>query len=293
MNNKFLIVKPIVFILFSFCVVINSNAKEQSFVQSYESGIWSVKGNSFSCDLEQTFDGYAKLNIITVPDAPQKLVFEWLLSDREIKDIQIHSKKSDWQSKSVHLPEQNFSAAKINKNIAKFNADVTSLLRVIKQGAWIDTIVNFGEDQLRLTFTNFHSHSVVDEYQKCLVNLSPLSWNQARDSEILFDLGKRTVNDEENLKYLKDLARYVSLDKKVTKVLVDGHTDDVGSPLANRLLSKERADEVASRLVEFGLPKKLLEIRAHGQRYPVIKNSEKTGDIHNRRVLIRLFHHSD
>ena len=103
--------------------------------------------------------------------------------------------------------------------------------------------------------------------------------------------GQRTVTTAKDLKFLKDLVRYISLDSRVSKVLVDGHTDNTGSPLSNRLLSKERADDVAARLIEFGLPKDMLEVRAHGQRYPIIKNSEQ-GASSNRRVLVRLFRHS-
>ncbi|MEL0640972.1 OmpA family protein [Pseudoalteromonas aliena] len=292
MSNIFIPIKLLICCLFLAITINVVNAKEQNFTQSYEKGLWSTKENSFFCHLGQTFDEYASLEVISVPAEPQKLVLKWLLSDKKVTDVQVFSRKADWQSKSISPPQLNLFTADISNNAATFDVDESTILRVIKQGGWLDSVVGFGDEQLRLTFTNILSDDAVGKYQHCLSNLSPLSWKQARDHEIHFQTGKRTVDKQEDLDFLKDLVRYVLLDKDVTKVMVDGHTDNVGSPLANRLLSKERADDVASRLVEFGLPKDMLEVRAHGQRYPVAKNSNK-GLASNRRVLIRLFRHSN
>ncbi|CAD2226632.1 Sodium-type flagellar protein MotY [Pseudoalteromonas sp. 3J6] len=266
-------------------------ASEQSLVQSYENSTWSVNSNSFACSLQQRFDNYALLEVKTVPAQQQQLVFTWLLQDKPITSLHVLSRKADWQPASTVLAPLNFMSKDIKDNEVKFSADMTPLLRIIKQGGWLDSVINFGDEQLRLTFTNTHSDKIVADYQQCLASLSPLSWEQARDHQLQFASGQRTVTTAKDLKFLKDLVRYISLDSRVSKVLVDGHTDNTGSPLSNRLLSKERADDVAARLIEFGLPKDMLEVRAHGQRYPIIKNSEQ-GASSNRRVLVRLFRHS-
>lgn len=293
MDKMFLIIKNL--IVFTVIVIISGKANggtEQKLIQNYESGEWINESNSFYCSLNQSFDNYAKLELIKLPSKPEQLVFTWLLPDREITDIQIISRKADWQSKGIVLPQVNFFSADMANSIISFDTDPSSLLRVIKQGGWLDTIIGFGDEQLRLTFTNTYSNAVVNSYQQCLDNLSPLTWSQARDNEIFFDTGSRTVENTKDLMFLKDLVRYVSLDTSVKKVMIDGHTDNVGSPLANRLLSKERADDVASRLIEFGLPSNMLEVRAHGQRYPLVENT-KLKQASNRRVLIRLFRHSN
>ena len=87
---------------------------------------------------------------------------------------------------------------------------------------------------------------------------------------------------------LKQLAEYVKLDDKVSKVLIDGHTDNVGSPLANLQISRVRADDVASVLEEAGVAAGLIEVRAHGSRYPVAGNETELGKAKNRRVTVRL-----
>ena len=276
------------------CAVFMSSqghTSEQNLVQNYESSIWSVSSNPFACSLKQRFDNYALLEVKTLPAKTQQLEFTWLLQDKPIVGLHVLSRKADWQSADTILTAVNFVSSNVEDNKVQFSADMTALLRVIKQGGWLDTLVSFGDEQLRLTFTNTHSDEIVSDYQQCLANLSPLSWEQARDHQLQFASGQRTVTTAKDLKFLKDLVRYISLDSRVSKVLVDGHTDNTGSPLSNRLLSKERADDVAARLIEFGLPKDMLEVRAHGQRYPIIKNSEQ-GASSNRRVLVRLFRHS-
>ena len=90
----------------------------------------------------------------------------------------------------------------------------------------------------------------------------------------------------DDVTYLKTLALYIQQDKAVKKVLIDGYTDDMGTSIANRVMSEERADEVASHLIEFGVSKNKLEIRAHGNRYPPVQPLAATK--HNRRVVIRL-----
>ena len=74
----------------------------------------------------------------------------------------------------------------------------------------------------------------------------------------------------------------------MTKILIDGHTDNVGSSLANLSVSRTRAEQVAEALVELGIDKSMLETRAHGSRYPIASNSSTKGQAKNRRVTLRL-----
>ena len=266
---------------------------ERNIQQHYEQSIWSVESDPFYCKLAQTLDGYARLSVESKPSSEQTLIFKWLLTERSITDVQIYARQADWQRSDSISPDINFFTTNIDQQEIHFNTGIASVLRAIKEGFWLDVIVGFGDEQLKLTFTTTFSNNVIAEYQACRKQLAPLSWQNARDNEISFASGERTVKKPADLKLLEDLVRYIALDKKVTKVMVDGHTDNVGSALANRLLSKERADDVASRLVEFGLAEKMIEVRAHGQRYPKSNNKSQAGQSSNRRVLIRLFRGSN
>ena len=68
--------------------------------------------------------------------------------------------------------------------------------------------------------------------------------------------------------------------------LIEGHTDAVGSDLANLALSDERAEAVASALTRvFAIPPENLVTQGYGERYLKIRTEERERE--NRRVAIR------
>ncbi len=74
--------------------------------------------------------------------------------------------------------------------------------------------------------------------------------------------------------------------ESVDTVLVEGHTDDIGSDRYNRWLSRRRAEEVAHEMRRLGIPQQLLRIRAYGSRQPLAQGSSPEARRQNRRVEI-------
>jgi OmpA-OmpF porin, OOP family len=84
------------------------------------------------------------------------------------------------------------------------------------------------------------------------------------------------------------------------KVIVEGHSDTVGSAEMNQKISQARADSVARFLGEQGALKTTgsssggeaasadssIEARGYGARHPVATNATKVGRAQNRRVDI-------
>jgi outer membrane protein OmpA-like peptidoglycan-associated protein len=69
-------------------------------------------------------------------------------------------------------------------------------------------------------------------------------------------------------------------------VLIEGHTDSVGSQESNHLLSQRRADSVKSYLVNRGVQAHRLTTAGLGQGSPVASNDTATGRQQNRRVEV-------
>ena len=68
--------------------------------------------------------------------------------------------------------------------------------------------------------------------------------------------------------------------------LIEGHTDAVGSDLANLALSDRRAESVARALTDvFGIPPENLVTQGYGERYLKIDTQERERE--NRRVALR------
>lgn len=68
------------------------------------------------------------------------------------------------------------------------------------------------------------------------------------------------------------------------KISVEGHTDNVGQPAANKTLSANRARSVMRALVSGGIDAARLESAGHGQEKPVADNRTEDGRAKNRRV---------
>ncbi len=69
---------------------------------------------------------------------------------------------------------------------------------------------------------------------------------------------------------------------------VDGYTDNVGPPEANRTLSLERARSAAAALVKRGLPQTMVDAQGFGEDKPVAGNKTDAGRAANRRVVFVL-----
>jgi outer membrane protein OmpA-like peptidoglycan-associated protein len=73
------------------------------------------------------------------------------------------------------------------------------------------------------------------------------------------------------------------------KIRVEGFTDNVGSRIENRKLSRDRADAVMSWLAAHGIDSGRLSSRGYGEARPVATNKTAEGRAKNRRVqLVRI-----
>lgn len=69
-----------------------------------------------------------------------------------------------------------------------------------------------------------------------------------------------------------------------TSVTVIGYTDSVGSPEANRELSRRRAAAVADYLGQHGVSRNRITVDSRGEEDPIASNDTEAGRAQNRRV---------
>ena len=105
---------------------------------------------------------------------------------------------------------------------------------------------------------------------------------------ITFEFGSAAVEESEVAK-LEGVA--VAMERMLEEnpaetFLIEGHTDAVGSNVANLALSDERAESVAEALTKvFGIPPENLVTQGYGEQYLKIDTEERERE--NRRVAIR------
>lgn len=103
---------------------------------------------------------------------------------------------------------------------------------------------------------------------------------------IYFDFGSaslRAESDEE----LDRIAAY-AIANPDKKLVIEGHTDSVGSDAANLALSAARANAVKTALIGRGVDAGTLGTAGFGEEKPVATNDTALGRAANRRVTLRL-----
>ena len=100
--------------------------------------------------------------------------------------------------------------------------------------------------------------------------------------DVLFDTNRSTLKS----------GAYGTLDRLATalreksgrRVLIEGHTDNVGSDETNQELSQRRAQSVLSALTQRGVAGDQLTAIGKGEGFPVASNDDANGRQSNRRV---------
>ncbi|MEZ5557178.1 MAG: OmpA family protein [Pseudomonadales bacterium] len=126
-----------------------------------------------------------------------------------------------------------------------------------------------------------------DRFVTCYRGAAVHGWAELERSRIEYPPGASAL-DAEARDTLDAVARLLALDPNIRQVFIDGHTDDTGNSIANRDLSRARAQAVAEYLAKSGIPKSKLVVRYHGAAYPVADNGTEAGRAQNRRTTVRL-----
>jgi outer membrane protein OmpA-like peptidoglycan-associated protein len=102
--------------------------------------------------------------------------------------------------------------------------------------------------------------------------------------DVLFAFDKATLSSEA-FRNVDKLADFLKKHPN-RSVLVEGHTDSVGSDEYNLDLSKKRADAVKNALVAKGVGEERIATKGYGEKYPVASNNTSDGRQLNRRVEV-------
>jgi type IX secretion system PorP/SprF family membrane protein len=96
------------------------------------------------------------------------------------------------------------------------------------------------------------------------------------------------VLNEEARQYLYEMAELMHNNAHL-KLQVVGHTDDIGTRKANKLVSERRAAAVQAYLLEQGIAAERISAEGRGDSEPLLANSSEENRAKNRRVEFILF----
>ncbi|MGE0763122.1 MAG: OmpA family protein [Bdellovibrionales bacterium] len=90
------------------------------------------------------------------------------------------------------------------------------------------------------------------------------------------------------LQSLKRLADYLKRPPGFKELVIEGHTDSVGSSEYNEKLSHRRAGSVRKAMIEFGVSPDKVKSVGYGESRPIADNGNYQGRAQNRRVEFKL-----
>ncbi|EGQ8415100.1 OmpA family protein [Vibrio parahaemolyticus] len=249
---------------------------------------WSFKGSKFECNLMHSKVPMGKFYFRAEPNNKISFISDIRGEGKEWQGATLISQNAPWGKELYRKVESSLTVTKPSRRFV-FRKGAPSLMKAIAGGSWI-TLVLEGKDASALSevrIPTIQIQKVLGEFNACRERLPKLSFSQARDIVLPFQFGQKTLNATQQ-QTLAALYSYLSVDDRVTKVLIDGHTDNVGPRLTNLSVSRLRAQQVADALIAHGVNPNIIEVRSHGDRYPVANNNTAAGQAKNRRVTLRL-----
>lgn len=132
---------------------------------------------------------------------------------------------------------------------------------------------------------NLTKEHSLDKPYKLNIGLQPIREGAKMILEnIFFDTNSYTLQNESKIE-LDGLVRFLN-DNKQVRLLIGGHTDNVGGEEYNQRLSENRARSVYNYLVESDIDNERLQYKGFGMEAPIADNNTDEGRAENRRTEI-------
>ena len=245
--------------------------------------MWKQSGDLFYCQLSTKVTNFGQVNLIKKAGYPIKLTLDSVIYVAPLKDYRVGASDAPWSLKELP-PAQWFHQAQSAK--PGLTEQVLTLLQQLKLGRWGHLSLNYTEQQLHLVLPAIQPATAFNQFFSCLTTLAPLSYDQVRDRNFYFDPYAVLLSSGQRQK-LANIIKFIELEPRVKKILIDGYADQSGNNIENLRLSQQRADDLFAYLLEAGIPDSKIQVRSHGSRYSgnqvLLKNHP-----HDRRVNLRI-----
>ncbi len=269
------------------------NAANQAIKQAIEDDADDLTPKSLRT---ASLDYKTAINIIAQSPRSPKVykdsVNESLASATLLFDVMnvIKGAKGTPENIAVQIVKQKRALGELSSNVGKLQANLktTKMTLQEKEGALIRTegVLKTQKEQLSRASTQVRFQQAMDEAQKVLSQDEALVYQQGnklvfRLKRINFKSGNAVI--PESSKQLISSVDAIIKKLDAEKVVVQGHTDSVGSAKINKKLSKKRASAVAKFIASLRGGYKIT-YSGFGESHPIASNETSAGRATNRRV---------
>ena len=244
---------------------------------------WEQQGDRFSCQLSTDISKFGSISFVKKAGYEMTVKTSSVIYSQPISSQAFGLSKPLWSEKV--LPEIRWSSLATDEQAA---LDASELMLQMQRGHWGHVALNYvDQSRVHLVLPTVQRAESFEDYFYCISQLSPLSYDQVREQNYYFDISSVLLSAKQQ-QQLNDVVRFVELEPRVSKILIDGHADTSGHAISNLRLSQQRADDLYAYLLEAGIDEKLIEVRSHGDRFPLANNKSQDQRAKNRRVNLRI-----
>jgi outer membrane protein OmpA-like peptidoglycan-associated protein len=119
---------------------------------------------------------------------------------------------------------------------------------------------------------------VLDSTEKAVLKKAVLSLKFDGENDIISKISYSAL----------DALAQLMMNKPGSKLLIEAHTDNIGTDEKNLILSQKRAEAVKKHLIKKGVDPAKLEAFGYGESRPVTDNDTWTGRQRNKRVELKI-----
>ncbi|WP_268797583.1 flagellar protein MotY [Pseudomonas huanghezhanensis] len=270
-------------------VFVSLPAMALTFQTRLENIEWKVEGDQFECRLTQPITDFGAGEFVR--RAGEQATFRLKSTGYGLGagSATLLAAAAPWQPGRGDL---NLGAVKVVNGQIPFNTSQAQAGRLISglmdgRSPVIRHVARDGGGAMEVRLLPVKFSKAFSDFQICTTKLLPMNFEQVKQSEIGFPGGGIDLDAPAKAK-LDVMVAYMKADPTVNHVELDGHSDNSGNRLTNRDLSRRRALAVMDYLKANGIPEDQVTLRFHGERYPLVPNTNNANRARNRRVNVHL-----
>jgi outer membrane protein OmpA-like peptidoglycan-associated protein len=275
------------------CVFVSqSNAGIRQYGADLEQANWQLTNNSrLECTLSHQIPNYGEAKFYST--ANRKMNMEFELDMMRLPDT--------YSLAEVRSVAPNWRPGKSGRTIANMKLYKQFAPSLPKKVAW--NMLNELEQGMNPTFyyNDWYSENerisvgistakfnrVYQEFIGCLGNLLNYNFDDISYTVLNYQFGGDSLT-KSSKKRLSMIAEYLTLDKNLELVLIDGYTDSYGGRNDNLKVSNRRASTIREHFVKNGIDPSRIEAKGYGEKRHIASNNTIIGRAQNRRVVIRM-----
>jgi len=276
------------------CLLLVNAANAQIYSVDLTHSEWKVSAGPFACSLSHSIPVFGKAVFSRKAGGGETFYMESLGKVNFPAGMAVmETLPPPWRNDLVPVPLGLFNAIGGDQPIILNATEVAPMVAQLKLGVNVMTSsqavasASSGAAVIRVVLSAKNFSAGYTIYQKCIADIIPYSFAQVARTSINY-AEKAEGLTAANKADLNKVVRYTKADPKVIGVLVDGHSDNSGTPEENEAISKQAAEWVAAYLTEKGIAADKITTRWHGDNFVIGNNKNAAGKAKNRRVTVRL-----